>query len=317
MVDRAGLSVACVLGASTAFSLGDVAVKFVSGSYALHEVMLIRSGFALAITLSIFVPAEGGLHVLKTRRPFLHIFRGLGIVVANMAFFSAIAIIPLAEATAIFFIAPMLITAFSAVFLRETVGIRRWLALLVGIAGVLLIVRPGGVEFQWAILLPIVAAVAYATLNTTTRNMGLSENASAMSLYIQLTFLAVSLASGLALGDGRFAGTAHPSLEFLLRAWQPVAIRDLAVIAGSGVCVAFGGYLISQAYRNSEAGLVAPFEYTTLVLATVWGFAFWGEVPSLMAAAGIVLILGAGIFIAVREAKIDVRPMARRISGRR
>ena len=317
MVDRAKLSVACVLGASTAFSLGDVAVKFVSGTYALHEVMLIRSGFALAVTFSVFVPAEGGLHVLKTRRPFLHLFRGLCIVVANMSFFSAIAIIPLAEVTAIFFIAPMLITAFSAVFLGEAVGVRRWMALLVGIGGVMLIVRPGGIEFQWAILLPVLAAVAYATLNTTTRNMGLSENASTMSLYIQLTFVAVCLASGLAFGDGRFAGTGHPSLEFLLRAWQPVALRDLAVIGGSGVCVAFGGYLISQAYRNSEAGLVAPFEYTTLILATIWGFAFWGEVPSLLAAAGIMLILGAGIFIAVREAKINVRPMARRISGRR
>ena len=317
MVDRAKLSVACVLGASTAFSLNDVFIKFVSGTYPLHEVMLIRSGFALAITLLIFVPAEGGLRVLKTRRPLLHVFRGMCIVVANLCFFSAIAIIPLAELTAIFFIAPLLITAFSAIFLGEAVGIRRWLALLVGIIGVLLIVRPGSIDMQWAVLLPVLAAVAYATLNTTTRNMGLSENASAMSLYIQLTFLAVCLVSGIAFGDGRFSGSGHPSLEFVLRAWKPVELRDMAIIAGSGVCSSIGGYLIAQAYRNSDAGLVAPFEYIMLVLATIWGFLFWGELPSLISAAGILLILGSGIFVAIREARIDVRPVARRISGRR
>ncbi len=317
MVDRAKLSVACVLGASTAFSLNDVSVKFVSGTYPLHEVMLIRSGFALAITLLIFVPAEGGLRALKTRRPLLHLFRGMCIVVANLSFFSAIAVIPLAELTAIFFIAPLLITAFSAIFLRETVGIRRWLALIVGIFGVLLIVRPGSIDMQWAVLLPVLAAVAYATLNTTTRNMGLSENASAMSLYIQLTFVAVCLFSGIAFGDGRFSGSGHPSLEFVLRAWKPVELPDLAIIAGSGVCSAVGGYLIAQAYRSSEAGLVAPFEYIMLVLATFWGFLFWGELPSLLSAAGILLILGSGIFVAIREARIDVRPVARRISGRR
>ena len=317
MVDRAKLSVACVLGASTAFSLNDVSIKFVSGTYPLHEVMLIRSGFALAITLLIFVPAEGGLRVLRTRRPLLHVFRGMCVVVANLSFFSAIAIIPLAELTAIFFIAPLLITAFSAIFLGETVGIRRWLAPLVGIIGVLLIVRPGSIDMQWAALLPVLAAVAYATLNTTTRNMGLSENASAMSLYIQLTFVAVCLVSGIAFGDGRFSGSGHPSLEFVLRAWKPVEMWDMAIIAGSGVCSSIGGYLIAQAYRNSDAGLVAPFEYIMLVLATVWGFLFWGELPSLISAAGILLILGSGIFVAVREARIGARPVARRISGRR
>ena len=317
MVNRAKLSVACVLGASLAFSLNDVSVKFVSGSYPLYEVMLIRSAIALAITFAIFVPAEGGLRALKTRRPLLHLFRGMCIVVANLSFFSTIAIIPLAELTAIFFVAPLLITAFSAIFLKEAVGFRRWSALFVGIAGVLMIVRPGAMEFQWAILLPILAALAYATLNTTTRNMGLSENASAMSLYIQLTFVAVCIVAGLALGDGRYAGSDHPSLEFLLRAWRPVAPHDLVAIAGSGVCSSVGGYLIAQAYRSSEAGMVAPFEYTTLVLATIWGFAFWGEVPSLGSAFGIVLILGAGVFVAVREANVNVRPVARRISGRR
>ncbi len=317
MVDRTRLSIACILGASVAFSLNDASIKFVSGSYPLHEVMLIRSMVAISFTMSVFVPMEGGLKALRTRRPVLHLMRGLCIVIANMAFFSAIAILPLAELTAIFFLSPILITAFSSIFLGEHVGRRRWLALIFGIVGVLLVVRPGGADFQWAMLLPIIAAVAYATLNTTTRNLGLSENASAMTLYIQLTFLAVCAISGLAFGDGRFAGTGHPSLEFLFRAWRPVELGDLVYICGSGVCSSVGGYMISQAYRNSEAGLVAPFEYTMLVLAAFWGFAFWGEVPSMISALGMALILGTGVFVAVRETEFGVRPGSRRVSGRR
>ena len=308
---------ACVLGASASFSLNDALIKFVSGSYPLHEVMLIRALVSISVTLAVFVPMEGGLKALRTRRPFLHLFRGLCIVVANMSFFSAIAVIPLAELTAIFFIAPLLVTAFSAVFLGEPVGPRRWSALLVGIAGVLFIVRPGGMDFQWALLLPVLAAVCYATLNTTTRKMGLSENASAMTLYIQLTFLFVCIASGLAFGDGRFAGSGHLALEFLFRSWRPIELTDMAVIVATGVCSAFGGYLISQAYRNSEAGLVAPFEYVMLVFAAMWGFAFWGEVPSALSLFGISLILGAGVYVAVRDAKFDIRTRSKRISGRR
>ncbi len=316
-MNRSTLSIVCVVGASVAFSLNDVSVKFVSGSYALHEVMLIRSTVALVITLSILVPLEGGLHVLRTRRPLLHVTRGLCIVIANLAFLSAITIIPLAELTAIFFIAPLMTTAFSVIFLGETVGMRRWLALLVGIIGVLLIVRPGGTEFHWAMILPIIAATAYATLNTITRKMGLSENASAMTLYIQLTFAAVCLVMGAAFGDGRYAGTGNPALEFILREWRPVMITDLAIIAGSGVCSAAGGYMISQAYRSSEAGLVAPFEYSVLPLAVMWGFIIWGEVPSPVSALGILVILGSGVFIAIREAQARKTPVTRRISGRR
>ena len=137
--------------------------------------------------------------------------------------------IPLAEATAIFFVAPLLITAFSAVFLKEPVGIRRWSALSIGFVGVIVIVRPGGLNFEWAFLLPLLAAVAYAALHTLTRNMGLSERASTMALYIQVTFIVVCTGMGVAFGDGRYAGSGHPAIEFLLRAWHwpdPIRLAD-------------------------------------------------------------------------------------------
>ncbi|MYH56796.1 MAG: DMT family transporter, partial [Boseongicola sp. SB0675_bin_26] len=175
MSDRSReISISCAILASVAFSLNDASVKWLSGDYPLHQLILMRSVVALLLTLSIVVPLEGGWSRLRTRRPVMHVLRGCCVVLANLAFFSGIAVIPLAEATAVFFVAPLLVTGFSALFLKERVGLRRWSALAVGFIGVLVIVQPGAVEFRWAMLLPILAAVGYATLHTMTRNMGLT-----------------------------------------------------------------------------------------------------------------------------------------------
>ena len=315
--DRSGLSIACAIGASIAFSINDISVKYLSDGYPLHQLVLIRSVIALAVSLAIFAPLEGGWSVLKTRRPVLHILRGLCVVLANLSFFCGLVVVPLADATAIFFIAPLLIMAFCMIFLGERTGPRRWAAAAVGLIGALLIVRPGTTDFSWPFLLPVAAAICYAVLHTITRNMGLSENAATMAIYIQLTFMVTCAAMGLIAGDGRFSGSGHPVAEFLLRPWSLVEMQDLAIISLSGVTVAFGGYLISQAYRSSTAGLVAPFEYTTLVLAVFWGAAIWGETPSLLSASGILMILASGIFVALHEAALGYRFRARRISGRR
>jgi drug/metabolite transporter (DMT)-like permease len=152
------------------------------------------------------------------------------------------------------------------------------------------------------VLLPAVAALAYAGMSTMTRKMGLAESAVTMAVYIQLNFIVVCLAMGLAFGGGQWAGMGHPSLEFIFRAWSWPGLRDLALFVLAGACSAAGGYLMSQAYRNSAAGLVAPFEYSSLVLAVFWGFALWGEVPGFWSTAGILMILASGVFVAVREA---------------
>ena len=148
----------CVLGAVTAFTTQDMAIKWMSGDYPLHQIVLTRAIVALLLTLAVFMPLEGGLGNLRTRRLPLHLLRGLAVVFANMAFFTGLASLPLGEATAIFFVAPLFITLLSVVLLHEQVGPRRWLAVLVGLGGVVVMVRPGGETFQWAALFPLGAA---------------------------------------------------------------------------------------------------------------------------------------------------------------
>lgn len=315
--DKASLSIACAIGASLAFSINDITVRSFSGSLPLHEVVLFRALVGLVLTLVLLAPRDDVLAAFRTRRLRAHLFRGLCVVVANMSFFAALATLPLAETSAVFFIAPLLITAFSAILLKEHVGLRRWSALAVGMLGVLLIVKPGTAAFQWAVLLPVLSAFAYAGMHTMTRSMGLAESAVTMSVYIQCTFIAVCLAMGVLFGGGQLSGSGNASLEFVFRAWAWPTPKDLGLFALAGAFSAAGGYLISQAYRNSAAGLVAPFEYSALILAAFWGFAIWGEIPGPWSSAGIVLILCSGLYVALREARLRIAPTARHASGRR
>jgi len=171
------------------FSINDVAIKFLSGNYALHQVVLFRSIIGLFFLLFFILPFSGGWKALSTKRLGIHLLRGCCVVFANMSFFLGLAALPLAEGVAIFFISPMVITIFSVIFLKETVGSRRWLAIILGLIGVIIMVRPGTEAFQFAAILPLMAAVGYATLHMLTRYIGRTESAATMSFYIQITFM--------------------------------------------------------------------------------------------------------------------------------
>ncbi len=299
------LAIACAIASAFAFTVNDTAMKFLSGNYALHQIVLIRACFALIVTTAIFVPLDGGFKALKTSRPLMHLARGICVVFANMSFFMSLAAIKIAEATAILFIAPLIITAMAVVFLKEEVGPRRWVAIALGLAGVFVIVRPGASSFQAAALLPLIAAIAYATLHVLTRRIGTADTAAAMAFYIQIMFIVIGSLTGLVLGDGRFAGTGNASIDFLLRAWTWPPMGDLAIIGAAGFASAIGGYLVSQAYRIAEASVIAPFEYAALPLSVLWGLAIFNEWPDAIAWLGIVLIVASGLYAYSRERKID------------
>ncbi|MCB2115989.1 MAG: DMT family transporter [Rhodobacteraceae bacterium] len=291
------------------FSVNDTAIKFLSGGYALHQIVLIRTSVAMAILLALVVPFQGGLKALRTRRVGTHVLRGALVVVANMSFFAALAAMPLADAVAVFFIAPMLITAMSVLFLGETVGPRRWAAVAVGLVGVIVILRPGTEAFRTVALLPLIGATAYALVNILTRRIGGTESAVSLAFYIQVTFLAVSAMMGLAVGDGRFAGTGDASLDFLLRAWVWPEAGDWPILILLGLCAGMGSLLVGQGYKLCEAGLAAPFEYVAMPLAVFWGATVFGEWPDAVSWTGITLIVGGGLYMIWRETRV-VAPVA-------
>ncbi|WP_299739649.1 DMT family transporter [uncultured Roseobacter sp.] len=318
--NRASLAILFVLAGVTAISINDMLIKQLSGGYPLHEIVFLRSGIGILFSL-IMVQMEGGWHILKTRRPFLHILRGLLIVVANMSYFVALAAIPLADATALFFAAPLFITVLSIPILGEKVGIIRMSAVLVGFAGVVIMQRPWAdadslQASRLVLLLPVLAALTYALNQLMTRKLGVESKASALSVYIQATFIVVSLGFFVVAGDGRFVeGVDNPSWQFLLRAWVWPTPQDWWWMIGMGANAAVVGYCLSQAYRLADAATVAPFEYVGLPLAVFWGWAIFAELPVWEVWAGIALILGSGLFVFLRErqrARIVARAPVRR-----
>jgi len=295
------LGISCIILAHVFFTTQDMTIKFINGDYALYQVMLIRSIVAMLFTLLIFVPIDGGFKYLRTQRLGLHLLRGFGIVIANLCFFTALISMPLAEVKAIFFIAPLLITALSVFLLGEKVGLRSWIAVLVGLLGVMIMLRPGSGFSNPASILPLVAALAYALVQIMTRKIGETENASTMAFYIQLNFVAVSGLMGLIFGDGHLADPSQPTLNYLFRPWTVPSWGDGMIIIGIGLINGLAAYFISQAYRISKAGIVAPFEYVALPCSIFWSITVFGDWPDTVSWLGIVLIAGAGLFIAYSE----------------
>ena len=282
--NRPGAGIGFIVLAMLAISVNDMLIKHLSGGYPLHQMVFIRSAIGILVSL-ILVQVEGGFAILKTRRPFLHAARGLLIVTSNLSYFTALAVISLAEATALFFVAPLLITLLSIPLLGEKVGPLRLGAVAVGFAGVLVMLRPWESSAERAVslvilLLPVVAALTYALNQLLTRKLGVDSKASAMAVYIQATFIVVSLGFFAFAGDGHYAaGTDNASLIFLLRAWVWPEGDDRWLFLGLGLNSAVIGYSISQAYRLADAATVAPFEYVGLPLAVFWGWMIWGELP--------------------------------------
>ena len=302
------LAIAFIVLAMTCISINDMLIKLLSGDYPLHQMVFLRSAIGIVFSL-IVLQFEGGFSSLRTDRIWLHLLRGLCIVGANMAFFAAIAVIPLADATALFFVAPLFITLLAIPFLGERVGARRLGAVAFGFLGVLIMLRPGGLATEsapdWRILLlPIAAAFGYACMQILTRKLGVTSKASAMAVYLQGTFIAVSLLFWAIAGDGRFAvGLENESVIFLLRAWTWPSGDDWFPFFLLGGISAVIGYALSQAYRLADAATIAPFEYTALPLSIFWGWVMFGHFPDRWVLSGIVMIAAAGIYVFVREKK--------------
>jgi drug/metabolite transporter (DMT)-like permease len=248
-----------------------------------------------------FIAVTGqGFRSLRSRRPGAQLLRVCIVMVSNVAFFLGLAAMPIADASAVAYVSPLAITALSVVILGESVGWRRWAAVVVGLIGVIVMLRPGAGVIQPAALLVLFSAVLYAMGNLITRAIGGTESAVSLSFFVQCGFVVVSSIMGLWAGDGHLA-TDDAVLGFLFRPWIWPPVADWPIFLATGLSVCIGGLMIAQAYRTCEAGLVAPFEYVGMPMAIFWGVMVFGTWPDLVAWIGIALICGAGLYTLWRE----------------
>lgn len=298
--DNPALGVLSLLAGIAVFSVQDVIIKLISGTYPVHEAMTVRSLVALPLLLAI-VALNGGVATLASGRAPLLILRGAIMFVSYTTYYLAFAALPLATCIAIFFATPLFITILSAAFLHEKVEAPRWAAVLAGFAGVLLIVRPGSAVFDMAALLPIVAALTYAVSQILARKLGADQSASVMTFYSNGVYLVAGLVLALIFGNGGPAEGMHKSLAFLVRGWVAPNATDLLLMAACGVIAAIALTLLSQAYRSAKASTIAPFEYAAILLSVAYGWFIWGEWPDPVSWGGIAVVIGSGLYVMVRE----------------
>jgi len=283
-------------------SLQTVAAKWLSGAYPVLQIVTLRSLVALPFTVLLY-RYEGKRGLPTTNRRRLEITRGLFLFLSYTTFMMGLAALPLAETAAIRNSGPLMITLLSVVVLGETVGPRRWLALLVGFAGVLLIVRPGAATFNLGSIFVLISVLFYALTAMVTNKLRHTDSSATMAFYGTLVYLAAAaVLAPLAALIGETPDD-HPSLAFLFRQWVTPTPVDFAIMAGMGVVWAAWMYFLARAYSLAQASVAAPFEYLALPIDAMWGFLIWGEVPTWLTWVGAALTIVSGLYVLYRERK--------------
>jgi drug/metabolite transporter (DMT)-like permease len=283
------------------FSVQDLILKLISGDYPLHQAMVLRSLTAMPCLLLITRIFDGNLSSLFTPTWKVMLARGLLMFAAYTAYYLALAGLPIATTVALYFTAPLLIVVMSVLFLKESVSPARWIAVVAGFGGVILMVRPGSALFDWAALLPIFCGAAYGASMILARIMGEKDTAAAMAFWGNVAFLVCATGLALAFGWGGNAEGLHPSLGFLLRGWAMPTLLDGFLMASCGVIAAIGLTLLTHAYRVAQSSVVAPFEFTFAFWGILWGWVFWRELPDALGWIGIAIIIAAGIIVVQSE----------------
>ena len=284
------------------FSLQDVIIKQISSIYPVQELVFVRSVIALLLLLGLMY-LRGNLGRLRTQHLVAHLVRGTILCGSYITYFLAIAAIPLADAVAIYFVSPLVVSLLSITILKEAVNRRQVLALIVGFGGTLVIMRPGIGVFEPAALFPLAAAALYATSVIMTRRMAATESGMAMAVYVTVVYLVINGLFGAFRPNGIPTTNTHPSIQFLARSWQMPTAQDFFLLFLTGIIAAVGFFCLSQAYLVARATVVAPFEYVMLPLSVLWGFLFWREVPDAFTIVGASMIIGAGLLLLARRPK--------------
>lgn len=284
--------IAAMCAAMALFVGNDAFVKLAAADLPPHQILFVRGLMATAVVGGV-VFAQGAHRAWRRLAHPLLALRSLLEVATAYFFISALAVLGLAEATAIMLLSPLLITAFSAFFLGEDVRWRRWSAVGVGFLGMLLVLQPGGGVFAAGAVFALIAAVVQSGRDVVTRR------------------LPSGMPTTLVSAAGMAAMTACAGLACLALPWTPVGGGTLRLLAASAVLVIMGNIAIIIAFRDVDISAVSPFRYTVIVWAVIAGVAVFDETPNRLAWLGIVLIVASGLYTMVREAVTRGRPAER------
>jgi drug/metabolite transporter (DMT)-like permease len=279
--DRPLRGIALILASTVFLGTSDVTSKYLSTTLPSVEIAWIRFLVFVLIMVPAMVPGSR-LYSLRTEQLGLQLWRGAAVLGSSLLFISGLPFLPIAEASATSFVSPLLVTALSIPFLGERVGLRRWLATAVGLAGVLIVLRPGTGAFHVAAFFPLVSASAWACTLIMTRMMSGKEHAATTMAYSSLVGLAIL--------------TAMVPFVWVNPTWHDILFGVLIGVASTA-----GQWIVVLAFRYADASVLAPFSYTQLLWVSILGFIVFGEVPDIWTIAGAAIIVGSGLYTAHRE----------------
>ena len=280
------------IAATVAYAVMIAIIKYVSETVPTGEVIFSRSFFAL-IPLFVVAMMQGNLRdCFQTQKPWLHVRRSIVGASGMFCWFTAIGLLPLPEATAISFLSPLMVVALAAIFLKENVRVYRWTAVAVGFVGVSIILWPrlsqssGDVELLGA-LLAAISTIFIATTSILIRQMTRSEKNAAIIFYF-------------------FIATSGFSLFSLYWGWVMPDWQIIALLVFAGIFGGLGQMLMTQAFRLTEASLLAPFDYINMVWAVIIGILIFDEYPSTPVVIGGTIVIAAGMFVVYRERQLGL-----------
>lgn len=277
--------IACLVLGQWTLSLLDTAGKLLAQA-GYHVVMIawmrytINTAF-MAATLAPLYRRRTGKSILNARRPDLQICRALLLLLSTLVFFSVLKIVPLSEGTAMNFCAPLIVLAVSPWLLNERSYPSRWVAVAIGFAGMLIVMRPGGGIVPAGVLLGALSAIVFASVSVMTRKANQYDHPMVTLYYGGLTGM---IASSLI-------------VPFFWSSHMPTA-REWLILASTGVTSTVGHLFVNSAFKRVEASLLTPFFYLQIISATAMGWLVFGQLPDSMTAAGIAIICASGIGIA-------------------
>ncbi len=264
------------------FSLMDAGLKWLSPHYPALQVTAMRAIASLPFVI-VYIFLRGSAASLLAIRWPLHILRGV-LGISMLALFTyGLKSLPLSEAYSLFFIAPLLITALSVPMLKEKVGAARWIAIFVGLSGVLIVLRPGTENLDsLGSLAVLAAAVCYSVSAISVRLISRTDSSDSM-VFWAMTMIAIGAS---------IMAAPH---------WQPIEHRHLMVLAGIGLTGFFGQVAITAAFQKGEASVIAPFEYSALALGLGLDWLLWKTLPDAIALLGALVIVASGLYLIKKE----------------
>ena len=279
---RTIIGIALMLGAMAVLPFLDVVAKTLGEQgMPILQIVWARMAFGALLTLP-FTLRHGGPAAIRPDRPAYHTVRAILLVAATFLFFSALKYLPIADALAIFFVQPLILTAISPFVLGEKVGPRRWAAVAVGFIGTLIIIRPGFAELNPGTFLALGAGACLAFYFAMTRRISGSAPAMVTTFHTSLM------------------GAILTTLA-VIPLWEPPGAAQWGLLVLIGIIATVGHYMIVRAYDHAEASLLAPLAYTEMVMATLLGWWFFGDFPDGWTFFGVAILIACATYISIRE----------------